>query len=97
LIRVAVSINGVPIRLPEERWRHIRERHPEIEHQEQVLEAIMSPDLVQRGDFGALLAIRKQNNFYLVVAYREVTSSDGFVITAYLAERLRERTVLWTR
>ena len=97
MITIAFSVNGVPIRLPDERWRHIRERHPEVELQEQVLEAVSSPDLVQQGDFGTLVAIRKQNNIHLVVIYREVSGSDGFIITAYLAERLRERTVIWTR
>ena len=97
MARIAFSINGVPVRLTEQRWRHIRERHPEIEQPQWVLEAIASPDLVRRGDFGALLGILKLDNLYVVAVYREVTSTDGFVITAYLAERLRGREIIWSR
>jgi hypothetical protein len=96
-VSTTFSIGGVPIRLPEERWRHIREKHPEIEYQEQVLQAVSSPDLIQSGDSGALMAIRRLDTIYLVVIYREVTTTDGFVITAYLAERLRGRATLWSR
>lgn len=27
---IAISVNGVPIRLTEERWGHIKEIHPEM-------------------------------------------------------------------
>jgi hypothetical protein len=62
-----------------------------------VLLAIYSPDLVQQGDFGTLMAIRSLGSIYLVVVYREISGNDGFVITAYLSERIRGRTTLWSR
>jgi len=37
---------------------------------------------------------------WLVVAYRELTSSDGFVITAFFTTRVRQlerRRLLWTK
>ena len=97
MVDVAHSLNGVRVRLTEERWRHIRDRHPEIDDHGQVLDTIRSPDIVQAGDFGAHLAIRKLDRNYLIVVYRELSATDGFVITAYMAERLRERATLWTR
>ena len=97
MAELAHSVNGVPIILTDQGWGHIRDRHPEIERQEQVLEAIERPELIQRGDFGALMAVLSLEDVYLVVVYREVTSSRGFVITAYLAERLRGREILWIR
>ena len=41
--------NGVPIRLTEERWQHVRHRHPDMETQrERVLETLVEPDMIQR-------------------------------------------------
>ena len=94
--QVALSVNGVPIRLTVEGWRHISEGHPDLtEKQSDILAAIRSPDLIQEGDFGTLLAARRQDDLYLVVVYRELSPSDGFVVTAYRARRLRQRNVIW--
>lgn len=103
-MEIAHSRNGVPVRLTDERWRHIVSRHPEMRWQRhRVLEAIASPDLVQRGDYGAMLALRHYNqppavNLFVVAVYREVDDGDGFVITAYLTRRLNwDREMLWSR
>ena len=103
-MEIAHSWNGVPIRLPEDRWAHIVRRHPEMRWQRaRVMGAIAAPDIVQRGDYGALLAARYYNGpgagkFFFVAVYREVGETDGFVITAYLARRLSpRREVLWSR
>ncbi len=34
---------------------------------------------------------------YLVVVYREVSSTDGYIITAYFTNRIRRREVIWKR
>ena len=87
------SHNGVPVRLTEERWQHIVHRHPDMETQrERVLETLTEPDMIQEGDFGTLLAVRLYaqtplTRKYLVVVYRESSSADGFVLTAYLASQ----------
>jgi hypothetical protein len=94
--QAALSVNGVPIRLTAERWRHISEGHPDLaNNHDDVLAAIRSPDLVQRGDLSTLLAAKRMDDLYLVVVYRELTASDGFVVTAYRTRRLRERDVAW--
>ena len=91
-----LSVNGVAIRLPPERWRHISEGHPDLAgKQGDILAVIRSPDLVQEGDFDTLLAAKRQDDIYLVVVYREVSPSDGFVVTAYRTRRLRQRNVVW--
>lgn len=98
------SRNGVPIRLTEERWGHIAENHPELAvMRAAVLETVTDPDVIQAGDSGELLAIRTYDETpltskYLVVPYREVTSQDGFILTAYLTIRMSTtRDVLWKR
>ena len=103
-MKIAQSRNGLPIRLKDARWEHIIHRHPEMRWQlARVLDTIAAPDIVQRGDYGALLAARHYNqppgaNVFVVVVYREVGRTDGFVITAYMARRLSQRReVVWSR
>ncbi len=70
---------------------------------ERVLNTIDSPEFVQQGDFGELLAVRHYaetplTSKYLVAAYRETESDDGFVMTAYLTSRPSKiRSILWKR
>lgn len=98
------SRNGVSVRLTEERWQHIVRRHPETsDRRERVLETVAEPDMIQEGDFGELLAIRSYleaplNAKSLVVAYREVSDQDGFVLTAYITNRPSGgRITIWRR
>ncbi|MBI2939745.1 MAG: hypothetical protein HYY04_04840 [Chloroflexi bacterium] len=101
---VVRSRNDVPIRLTAERWEHIIRRHPEVAGQrERVLGTLGEPEVIQRGDSGELLAVRHYpetplTSKFLVVAYREVSPEDGFILTAYLTSRpsLR-RAIAWKR
>ena len=101
---VVRSPHGVPARPTEERWRHIASGHPELgDQRERVLETIAAPDYVQEGDDGELLAVRLYEHTplsskHLVVAYREVGATDGFVLTAYFTRRpSARRLTIWTR
>jgi hypothetical protein len=98
------SRNGIPVRLTEERWQHIVHGHPEMENQrERVLETLAEPEVVQRGDFGTLLAVRfypetPMSEKFLVVVYQETSAEDGFILTAYLTRRLSAgRESVWRR
>ena len=72
-------------------------------HREQILETIESPDFIQEGDFGALLAVRlypatSLTSKYVIVPYREFGETDGFVLTAYLTSLpSSRRRVTWKR
>lgn len=95
-------MNGVVIRLPNERWLHITEEHSELAgHYHDVLEAIAAPEAVYEGGAGEVLAVRQaEPGKYLVVVYQERTPEDGFVITAFLSRRLQQllkRKRLWPR
>lgn len=101
---IVLSRNGVPVRLTEERWQHIVRRHPEMDDQrERVLQTVAESDMIQKGDFGELLAVRSYQDTpltskFLVVAYREVGPEDGFILTAYLTRRPSARRVaMWKR
>lgn len=87
---ITTSKNGISIRLPEERWAHIVEEHPEMEAlRAAVLETIGEPQRVLQGSKGELMAVREIEKDKCVVAvYREM-GEDGFIITAFLTRRMR--------
>ena len=98
----ARSVNATPIRLSDERWRHIVEHHDDLAgHFHDVLETIASPDAVYDGDAGELLAVSMRGiSRVLVVVYRELAADDGFVITAFFTSRVRQierRRMVWKR
>jgi hypothetical protein len=68
---------------------------------ERVLETVAAPDMIQAGDAGELLATRHYpdtplTSKHIVVAYREVSSEDGFILTAYLTgQPSAARRIIW--
>ena len=96
-MNIAYSINGVPIRLTEERWFHIVESHNDLAGRyDDILATVESPDLILRGHRGALIAVRGMGrNRYLAVVYRELSPDDGFIISAYFTSKIDRRKVLW--
>jgi hypothetical protein len=93
------SVNGVPIRLPKERWEHIVSNKPYMEsYYERVLDAVERPTWVLQGYAGALVAILSLSKHeYLHVVYREVNRIDGFIITAFIARKVNKRAVIWPK
>jgi hypothetical protein len=94
------SKNGAPIRLSDERWSHIEREHDDLFGlKNEVLRAIGDPDRILAGGEGELLAVREiEHAKWLVVVYKELSVSDGFVITAYLTRRIKQlerRDVIW--
>jgi hypothetical protein len=85
-----LSRNGVPIRLTDERWRHIIEEHCELSDlRNDVMQTVSEPERVLRGKYDELLALRlMEPGKALVVVYREIANDDGFVIAAFLTRRL---------
>ena len=94
---LAFSVNGVPVRLTDERWAHIVENRDELAgYRQQCLHAVENPDLVTRGYGGALIALRGlAPRHYLAVVYREVSRDDGFIVTAYMTSKVNRRRKVW--
>ena len=95
----AISKNGVPIRLTEERWQHIINARAEFAGlRAEVLRTIAEAERVLAGPQGEMMALRTQPDGKVLVAiYREI-AQDGFVITAYRTRRLASldrRTQIW--
>jgi len=100
MTETARSKNGIPIRLPDERWIHLTEGHSEMAgYYSEVLDVLEDPDAIYEGSSGELLAVKEiKTDKYIVVVYTEVSETDGFVITAFLTSRrnqLERRTKVW--
>ena len=98
-----ISRNGVPVRLTDERWVHIVENHDDLAgKRDAILEAIADPDFVLTGTREELLAVRYgEKPRVIVVVYREMAQTDGFIITAFETSRVRQliktRKMLWKK
>ena len=99
-MKIILSVNNVPIRLTEERWLHITEEHSEMAgYYYDAIETISVPDVVFAGKSGESIALKTLSaGKSVVVIYREVSSEDGFVITAFLTSKKKQferRVKLW--
>ena len=58
ILGIAHSVNGVPIRLTDERWEHILDSHPDLaSYRETILDAVENPDYILASRRGALGAV----------------------------------------
>ncbi len=91
MIGIAVSKNGVPIRLTEERWFHIVENHDELAGlSDEVLLTVEDPDFIVKGWSDELLAVRKIKEL----------ENDGFIITAFITKKVDKvlrRGIIWQK
>ncbi|WP_202320209.1 hypothetical protein [Archaeoglobus neptunius] len=100
MIGTTISKNGVLVRLTEERWYHIVENHDELAGlSDEVLLTVEDPDYIAKGWTDELLAVRKLNERYLVVVYKEI-ENDGFIITSFITkkvDKILRRGVVWQK
>lgn len=104
LLATAISKNGVPIRLTDERWYHVVITHLEINPGDfpKSMNVIAKPDLILKGSKGELLAVKKisRKRVWLVVPYKEVSQEDGFVLSAYFTSNLfwlLKKEIIWSK
>lgn len=100
MIGIAVSKNGISIRLTEERWFHIVENHDDLAGlSSEVLLTVENPEYIVKGWIDELLAIRRIDSKYLVVVYKEL-ESDGFIITSFITikiDKILKRGIIWAK
>ena len=102
-MKTLIDIQGRPVRLTDERRRHILE-HPEMAGMENALEeTLRDPQLVVRSrtDETATLNYRYYSRtlvggkwLCVVVKYDD---GDAFVLTAYLTDKPKQGEVLWRK
>ncbi len=98
-MEIAVSVNGVPIRLTYERWYHITENHDDLaSYFHEVLETVEKPDVIVCGNSGSYKAARNYGKKkWLVAVYREISKDDGFIMTAYFLSTKPKGKIIWRR
>lgn len=99
ILGIVDSVNGVPIRLTDERWEHILYRKPDMaSFIEGVLDAVEDPEYILRGHKGTLIAVvHLGERSYLNAVYRELSQRDGFIITARIEPQLNRSKIIWRR
>ncbi len=78
--------------------------HPEMaDYYFDILRVLETPEVVYSGNRDELFAVSElpeSTGKNLIVVYKEVSQEDGFVITAYLSNKVQElqkRTIVWQR
>lgn len=97
ILDIVESINGVPIRLTDERWEHILDEHPFLSgYYDRILSTMENPGFILRGHRGSKAAV---NNYgrkrWLHVIYREISRDDGFIISTYFKIDYNENLIIW--
>lgn len=90
---------GRQIRLTEERWQHMIERHPEIKnHLSKIQTTIQNPDVIianhyNRNERYYHKYFKSLKNYLIVIIeYRK-----HFIITAFIARKIKKGEILWKR
>jgi hypothetical protein len=99
ILETVYSINNVPIRLTEERWQHVVDAHPYMtRYCEEMLDAVESPEYILSGHRKSLIAVVVLGKKKILrVMYRELSSDDGFIITAYTEYSFDKKRAIWRR
>lgn len=84
------------IHLTEERWKHIRKKHPEIEDKEEIKKTIENPNKVIDYKFDETINYyykffknKKPPKQYLLVVVKYL-NGKGFIITAYYQKYIKK-------
>lgn len=91
---------GKRIRVTEDHWKFIvNEKHLEIEGMEaEVQETLINPDTVRESqqDEAVFLYYRKFGKYFTCVVCRHL-NGEGFIITCYLTNKVKEGQQIWPR
>ena len=85
---------GRKIHLTNERWKHIREYHPDVENYEEVSETLQKPDKIivdeREGvnNFYKYFKHKKQKSKFLKIVVKYL-NGNGFVMSAYFTRNTK--------
>lgn len=95
------SIRDTPIGFPAERWLHIVENYDDLAgYYDEVLNTVADPKYVIQGYGNALVALKLfESDKYMSVVYKELSSEDGYIITAYITGKIKieKEVILWRK
>ena len=88
------TLDGIIIRTTKEYWQRIvTTKHPSIiKYEEQVKETLKDPDQMRKSqqDSRVRLYYKSIGKLYVCVVTDHVTAKEGYIITAYLTDRIKE-------
>jgi len=88
---------GFAVRTTRQYWELIQRKHPEvIGKEEEVQNCLRQPELVRRStqDRAVYLFYLSQPPYYLVVVTKRL-DGEGFMITSYLTDKVKEGETVW--
>jgi hypothetical protein len=88
------------VRTSDNYWQRLIEKHPDIEELEELIQQALSlPDEIRqsRSDANVLLFYLSRQKKRWVVAVARRLNEDGFLITAYQTDAIKEGEKLWHR
>jgi len=91
---------GFTVRTSASYWQRLLTKHPDIADLEELVQpALADPDEVRRSsrDDGVLLFYLARNEKHWVVAVARRLNGDGFLITAYQTDAIKEGGSIWHR
>ena len=96
-----IDKSGRRVHLSNERWKHIRKKHPEIQDFEQIKETIQKPDKITSYNYDETVYYdetiyyfykyyknRPLSYRYLLVAVKYL-NGEGYVATAYFSAKIK--------
>lgn len=91
---------GFCVRTAEDYWQKLLIKHPDLANLEtEVQQALANPDEIRRSsrDPNVLLFYLTIKNLRWVVAVARQLNRDGFLITAYQTDAIKEGETLWRK
>ncbi len=98
LFEIKTPLN-VTVRTTKEYWNYlINIKHREMEDREETVKAVLSkPDTIRKSkiDESVFLYYKQEDKLYCVVVRHE--GVEGFLITAYPTDKVKEGEIIWTK
>ncbi len=92
IVRVAISVNRVPIRLRPDRWPYIEGYYDEA------LDIVERPDYILLDRDGNLVAVRElAGERCFTVTCREIDRRRGYILSASYKRYVNRRALIWRR
>lgn len=91
---------GFTVRTSDEYWQRLISKHPDVEGLEELVQlALSAPDEIRRSsrDVDILLFYRVRRKARWVVAVARRLKGDGFLITAYQTDAIKEGEIVWRK
>ncbi|MFM7884299.1 MAG: hypothetical protein ACKO8H_21635 [Microcystis panniformis] len=91
---------GFTVRTSEGYWQRLMGKHPDLEELEELVTLTLAlPDEIRRSSHnaGVLLFYRQRQEKRWVVEVARRLNGDGFLITAYQTDGIKEGEMLWLK